>query len=67
MSEGLPRALITILKHVYDWSIYTQERPFKGGQISIRRAQQRGVIEAAEWFLIKCWRKARMVCWFAPV
>jgi len=50
MSEGLPRTLITILKHIYDWSIYTQERPFRGGKISIR-AQQRGITEAAEWFL----------------
>jgi hypothetical protein len=50
MSEGLPRTLITILKHIYDWSIYLREEPFLRGQISIR-AQQRGVTEAAEWFL----------------
>jgi hypothetical protein len=50
MSEGLPRTLITILKHVYDWSIYLGEEPFRGGKVSIR-AQERGVIEAAEWFL----------------
>jgi hypothetical protein len=50
MSEGLPRSLITILKHVYDWSVYTQERPFQGGRISIK-AQQSGVVEAADWFL----------------
>jgi hypothetical protein len=37
MSEGLPR-------------IYTQERPFQGGLIS-EKAQQRGVTEAASWFL----------------
>jgi hypothetical protein len=50
MSEGLPRTLITILKHIYDWSIYLREEPFRSGKISIR-AQQRGVTEASEWFL----------------
>jgi hypothetical protein len=50
MSEGLPRSLITIMKHVYDWSVYIQEKPLRGGKISIR-AQQRGVAEAADWFL----------------
>lgn len=50
MSEGLPRALITILKHVYDWANYTGEDPFKYGKISVA-SQQRGVIEAADLFL----------------
>jgi hypothetical protein len=50
MSEGLPRALVTILKHIYDWAIYTQERPFSGGKISLK-TQRRGITEAASWFL----------------
>jgi hypothetical protein len=50
MSEGLPRALITTLKHIFDWSIYMQEKPFSGGKISLI-AQSRGVSEAADWFL----------------
>lgn len=50
MSEGLPRALITTLKHIFDWSIYMQEKPFSGGKISLI-AQSRGVREAADWFL----------------
>jgi hypothetical protein len=50
MSEGLPRALVTILKHIYDWAIYTQERPFSGGRISLK-TQRRGITEAASWFL----------------
>ncbi|QOZ74543.1 hypothetical protein XH83_03165 [Bradyrhizobium sp. CCBAU 53351] len=50
MSEGLPRALITTLKHIFDWSIYMQEKPFSGGKISLA-AQSRGVSEAADWFL----------------
>jgi len=50
MSEGLPRALITTLKHIFDWSIYMQEKPFAGGKISLT-AQSRGATEAADWFL----------------
>jgi hypothetical protein len=50
MSEGLPRALITILKHVYDWATYTGEDPFKFGKISLA-SQHRGVTEAADLFL----------------
>jgi hypothetical protein len=33
MSEGLPRTLITILKHIHDWSTYTGEDPFAHGKI----------------------------------
>ena len=50
MSEGLPRSLLTILKRIFDWSLYVQERPFSGGKFSLR-AQERGVSEAADWFL----------------
>ncbi len=50
MSEGIPRALITILKQCYDWSTYSGEGAFGYGKISIR-SQQKGVVEAAEWFL----------------
>jgi hypothetical protein len=50
MSEGLPRALITILKHIYDWATYTGEDPFKSGRISIE-SQRLGVVEAADLFL----------------
>ena len=50
MSEGLPRALITILKHVYDWATYTGEDPFRLGKISVS-SQHRGVTEAADLFL----------------
>jgi len=50
MSEGLPRALVTILKHVYDWATYTGEDPFRLGKISVP-SQQRGVTEAAALFL----------------
>lgn len=50
MSEGLPRALLTLLKHVYSWASFKGERPFEGGRISVD-SQRRGVRDAAEWFI----------------
>jgi hypothetical protein len=50
MSEGLPRTLITVLKHVHDWATYLDETPFVKGKIS-KEAQQRGVAEASDLFL----------------
>ncbi|RQH12741.1 hypothetical protein [Bradyrhizobium sp. RP6] len=50
MSEGLPRTLLTILKRIFDWSVYMEENPFSGGKISFR-AQQKGIAEASDWFL----------------
>lgn len=50
MSRGLPRNLLVILKHVVQWAVFNGERPFRGEPIS-RRSQQRGVTEAAQWFL----------------
>ncbi len=49
MSEGLPRALITILKNTYDWSVFNGESPFQRGRVSLA-SQRRGVAEASEWF-----------------
>lgn len=56
MSRGLPRNLLIILKHVFRWAIFKDEKPFLGGKISID-AQREGVKEASEWFF----RDARMV------
>ena len=50
MSEGLPRALITLLKQTFDWAAYTQERPLRENPFSVR-AQQRGASDAASLFL----------------
>ena len=50
MSMGMPRNLLIILKHVYNWALFNNEKPFQAGVISID-SQQRGVIQAAEWFL----------------
>ena len=49
LSAGLPRGLLTILKHVYTWSQFYGEAPFKKGRISVR-AQMEGVTQASEWF-----------------
>jgi len=50
MSAGLPRNLLVILKHIFSWAEFRDERPFRGRPLSIE-AQQLGVIDAAEWFL----------------
>lgn len=49
MSEGQPRALITLLKHTYDWALFQGERPFIEGKITYD-AQSRGAASSAEWF-----------------
>lgn len=50
MSMGLPRNLLIILRHVYNWALFNNEQPFQGGSISIN-SQQKGIMQAAEWFL----------------
>ncbi len=49
MSAGLPRGLLTIMKHVFTWSLFFGEQPFRSGRISVR-AQIEGVMQASEWF-----------------
>ncbi|MHB8283211.1 MAG: ORC-CDC6 family AAA ATPase [Caulobacteraceae bacterium] len=49
MSEGQPRALITLLKQTFDWATFQGEIPFQRGMIS-PEAQSRGAAAAAEWF-----------------
>jgi hypothetical protein len=49
MSSGIPRNLLVLLKHIVAWSLFYGEHPFRGDPISVR-AQQSGVLEAAEWF-----------------
>jgi len=49
MSEGLPRAFITLLKQTYDWSALQREQPFVTGRISLE-AQRRGAIAGSDWF-----------------
>jgi hypothetical protein len=50
MSDGLPRNLLIILKHIFRWSSFNGEQPFQRGcNISIE-SQRRGVKDASEWF-----------------
>lgn len=49
MSAGLPRGLLTILKHIFTWSSFYGEKPFRHGLISLN-AQADGVSQASEWF-----------------
>ncbi|MEQ8300198.1 MAG: hypothetical protein RH945_06605 [Hyphomonas sp.] len=49
MSEGQPRALITLLKHTFDWAVFQGEKPFVEGKISYE-AQSRGAVSSADWF-----------------
>ncbi|NEH50726.1 hypothetical protein GR210_18300 [Rhizobium leguminosarum] len=49
MSAGIPRALLTILRSVFEWASFADERPFEGGLISLR-SQQKGVLDASDWY-----------------
>jgi hypothetical protein len=50
MSGFLPRNLLIVLKQVTRWSLFRDERAFKGGVVSLE-AQRRGIREASAWFL----------------
>jgi len=50
MSEGIPRHLLIILKHIYRWANFNGEEPFKVGVKISQDAQVKGLKEAAEWF-----------------
>ena len=56
LSGGLPRALLTMLRAILDWSTYNGEDPLRTRRVSID-AQCRGVMEAGEWFF-RTMRKA---------
>ena len=50
MSRGLPRNLLVVLKHVFQWASFNNEKPFQAQAISVS-SQTRGVLEASTWFL----------------
>lgn len=50
MSDGLPRNLLIILKHIFKWSVFYGEEPFTAARRISRDSQRSGVKEAAEWF-----------------
>lgn len=50
LSQGVPRNLLSLLKHIYRRSQFAEERPFSGkGPISIA-SQVEGIRDAAAWF-----------------
>lgn len=49
MSAGLPRALLTILRSIFDWSLFNGEDPLRTHRVSIS-AQQQGAKAASDWF-----------------
>lgn len=49
MSRGLPRNLLVVLKHVFQWAIFNGEQPFRESSISAP-SQQQGVSESSRWF-----------------
>lgn len=49
LSQGVPRNLLSLLKHIYRRSAFNGENPFAGGTVSAE-AQSQGVADAAEWF-----------------
>lgn len=50
MSAGIPRLLLIMLKHVYRWSIYNGENPFRNNLIS-EDSQHKGLEDAVKWFM----------------
>lgn len=49
MSAGLPRALLTTLRSIFEWSMFRGEDPLRQGKVSVE-AQYRGVRDATGWF-----------------
>ena len=49
LAHGLPRHLLVILKHIFSWSLFREERPFSDGIVSVE-SQRLGINDAAEWF-----------------
>lgn len=50
MSDGLPRYLLVILKHIHQWAIFNDERPFSHGSVISKESQWRGVKEGSDFF-----------------
>ncbi len=49
MSSGIPRHLLIMLKHIFRWSVFKDEKPSIGNKIS-KEAQVKGVLDASKWF-----------------
>lgn len=49
LSQGVPRNLLSLLKHIHRRSSFSGEEPFVRGKISVD-AQVHGIYDASEWF-----------------
>ena len=49
LSQGVPRNLLNLLKHIFRRATFANEEPFTRGVISVS-SQVQGVQDAAEWF-----------------
>lgn len=49
LSQGIPRNLLMLLKHIYRRSLFAGEKPFEGGRIS-KQSQTDGIKDGAQWF-----------------
>lgn len=49
LSQGIPRNLLSSLKHIYRRSLFAGEQPFADGRISVE-SQSLGVKDSAAWF-----------------
>ncbi|KIC15011.1 ORC-CDC6 family AAA ATPase [Leisingera sp. ANG-Vp] len=49
LSQGIPRNLLMLLKHIYRRSSFAGENPFEGGVIS-KESQTDGIKDGAQWF-----------------
>jgi hypothetical protein len=50
MSDGLPRYLLVILKHIHQWAVFNDERPFTHGSVISKESQWKGVKEGSDFF-----------------
>lgn len=50
LSQGVPRNLLTLLKHIFRRSAFAEERPFQTGCRISLASQAEGVRDAAAWF-----------------
>jgi hypothetical protein len=49
LSQGSPRNLLAILKHIHRRALFAGEKPFSSGTISVE-SQSRGVMDSSAWF-----------------
>lgn len=49
LSQGIPRNLLVILKHIYRRALFAGERPFSGGTIRVD-SQSSAAVDSAAWF-----------------